>query len=140
MSNTLPRSQPISIIGPGSNNGGATSRPISRIIEGSVWQPETETPSVQVHPPSPLPKEPMHKERPQSAHVEPPQLPAKKRLGGATSELQMYQVSLAAKLPSAARLHPHPPHSPFSQAGLIHTWRSSRLCRLRRNLFSPQSR
>ena len=104
LSNTLPRSQPISIIGPGSNSGGAASRPISRIIEGSVWQPETETPSVQIHPPSP-----MHKERPQSALVEPPQLPAKKRLGGATSELQMHQVSLAVKLPSAARLHPIPP-------------------------------
>merc|ERR1719447_2045980 len=51
-------------------------------------------------------KEP--KERPQRALVEPPpQLPAKKKLGGATSELQMHQVSLPVKLPSAARSDSH---------------------------------
>ena len=131
LANTLPRSKPISIIGGtnGSTNrtNDTTSRPISRIIEGSIWQPDEETPSVQIQPPSP-----MHKERPQSALVEPPHLPAKKRLGGATSELQMHQASLGVKQPAAARLYlkpptDSPPRSYFRQ-GLTPTWRSSPLC------------
>ena len=126
LANTLPRSKPISIIGGTNRTNDTTSRPISRIIEGSIWQPDEETPSVQIQPP-------MHKERPQSALVDPPpHLPAKKRLGGANSELQMHQASLGVKQPAAARLYlkpptDSPPRSYFHQ-GLTPTWRSSPLC------------
>merc|ERR1719154_709764 len=110
--------QQISIIG----GGESSSRPISRIVEENSDSSSPVTPnnfSVQIFPPSPS----YQKTRPKSENVEnrPPILPAKKKLGSATSELAMNSIQQSPSSPTAARsdsqlaiIPPIPPKSkPF---------------------------
>jgi len=110
--------QQISIIG----GGDSSSRPISKIIEecsDSSSQEIPNNPSVQIFPPSPS----YLKKRPKSEIVEnrPPLLPAKKKLGSASSELAMNNIQQMPSSPTAARsdsqlliIPPIPPKSkPF---------------------------
>jgi len=86
------------------------SRPISKIME-ELSKSEKDTlelpnnPTVQVFPPSPS-----FKRRPRSENVEnlpPPTLPAKKKLGSATSEIAMTSMTEMPTTPTSARSDSH---------------------------------
>jgi len=97
LSNTVTSGQSISIIGEKENNG---SRPISKIVEDTVW----EAPQVTLLPPSPM----ENKERPHSMVVDvPPAIPVKQRMLGASSDLQVHSITKVHQSPTSSRSDSH---------------------------------